>query len=402
MVLLEANDVAGGVARTIEREGYRLEPGVGSMPLPGRHLGRILDHAGVATTPAPAARKRYLLGAAGLEPVGPSPALVTSRLLSPRGKLAALREPFVAPQRDGEESLTMFLRRRFGDEAGSLLADVMAAGVFAGDPDRLSATASFPRLVEFEDVGGSIVRGGVQMGRLAGNRRSTTHVPIGGMAAMVDRLVAALGDRARLGRRVEGVSRSDDGWVVDAGERHHARHVVLAVSPEILSGFVGIDAGGAPPRAAVDVVWLGWPRSGVELPAGFGYIATRDAGHASLGCLFESSLSPDASPAGIELVKAIVGGARRPDVLEMAPDDVTALVSAEVSEALGRPLDVTFAHVVRHRPGIPQYEMGHSSWLASLEGQLPEGIHAAGWSYRAIGVTRLAEDAARIADRIVA
>ena len=401
VALVEADDVVGGIARTIERDGFRLEPGAGSLLLPGRHLGAMLAHAGIAMTPVQAARRRYLLGTEGLEPVGPTPALLTSRLLTTRGKLRALREPLVrAGASDDTESLAAMLRRRFGTEAGSLVAEVMAAGVFAGDPERLSATASFPRIAELEELAGSVVRGAVRL-RKAGVGRATTHVPVGGMAALVDGLAGSLGGSVALGRPVEAVTRDGDGWIVDAGRLRHARHVVLAVPPPVLARLVGVDVGQRPDHAPVDVVWLAWPRSQAVLPPGFGYIATRASGHATLGCIFESALSPAAAPAGVELVKVIAGGALQPEIAAMEAPDVVSLVADEVSDALGLTLDVTFSHIVRHRPGIPQYEVGHDGWLASLERNLPTGLHPAGWSYRGIGVTRLAADAARIADRIV-
>jgi oxygen-dependent protoporphyrinogen oxidase len=401
VTLIEAADVAGGLVRTIGRDGFRLEPGAGSLLLPGPHLGRILAHAGVPTTPVPTARRRYLLGTQGLEPVGPTPALLTSRLLSTRAKVRALREPLVRTSVDhGDESLAALLRRRFGTEAGSLVADVMAAGVFAGDPEHLSASAAFPRLVELEETGGSVVRGALRRRRQASGGRATTHVPIGGMAALVDRLVAFLGDSVVLGSRVESITRTEGGWVVDAGHRHRARHLVLAVPPPAVARLARLDVGDRPTHAPVDVVWLAWPRTRLALPAGFGYIATRASGHATLGCIFESGLSPGVAPAGVELVKVIVGGALQPEIAAMEASDVVALVETEVSEALGRPLDVTFGHIERHRPGIPQYDIGHGAWLAALEESLSDSLHLAGWSYRGIGVTRLAADAARIADRI--
>ena len=42
------------------------------------------------------------------------------------------------------------MRRRFGEEATTYLAEPLLAGIHAGDVDRLSIKALFPRLVETE------------------------------------------------------------------------------------------------------------------------------------------------------------------------------------------------------------------------------------------------------------
>ena len=69
-------------------------------------------------------------------------------------------ELFVPPRTDGaDESIGSFMRRRFGDEATTYLAEPLLAGIHAGDVDRLSIRALFPRLVETERTHGQPARG---------------------------------------------------------------------------------------------------------------------------------------------------------------------------------------------------------------------------------------------------
>src|SRR5262245_18098167 len=60
---------------------------------------------------------------------------------------------------DEDESIASFVRRRFGSEAAAYLADPLLARIHAGDSERLSIRALFPRLVDVERRSGSIVRG---------------------------------------------------------------------------------------------------------------------------------------------------------------------------------------------------------------------------------------------------
>ena len=78
---------------------------------------------------------------------------LTTRLFSPAGKLRfgldLLRRPRkLDPTED--ESIASFFTRRFGREAVDYLAEPLLAGIHAGDVQRLSMRALFPRFLEAE------------------------------------------------------------------------------------------------------------------------------------------------------------------------------------------------------------------------------------------------------------
>ena len=58
---------------------------------------------------------------------------------------------------------------------------------------------------------------------------------------------------------------------------------------------------------------------------------------------------------------------------------------------------------MRHGDGIPQFDIGHLAWVDRLDAITAEmpGLHLAGWGYRGIGVSSLAEHAAELADQIL-
>lgn len=68
--------------------------------------------------------------------------LLRTRLLSWRGKLRVLREPFVPrlndPVEARHESVDAFFRRRFGREIAERVIDPGVAGIYSGMTDRLS------------------------------------------------------------------------------------------------------------------------------------------------------------------------------------------------------------------------------------------------------------------------
>ncbi len=85
--------------------------------------------------------------------------LVSTKLFSWPAKLRMALELVRPARRDeDDESIGQFMRRRFGGEAVSYLAEPLLAGIHAGDVERLSLPALFPRLVEAERSHGSVLR----------------------------------------------------------------------------------------------------------------------------------------------------------------------------------------------------------------------------------------------------
>jgi oxygen-dependent protoporphyrinogen oxidase len=409
-VVLEASGFPGGVTRTIHVSGYAIEPAAGAVTAPHPHLGPILAEAGVSLHPAVDPGVRYVLDRSGLIPIKASPASLLAPLIGWRAKARAMAEPMVrsAPATD-DEPLGGFLRRRFGGEAGTMVATLLAGGVYAGDPERLSARAAFPHLVALADGQGSVVRGALARRRAvrsSGVVRPSMQLSDGGMSGMADTLAARLGDRFRTDAAVAGIGRGDDGtWRLESDEPVVASQVVVTVAPHQAAPLLGgglAEQLSAVPAAPVAVVAVGG--RGDPLPPGFGYLVAPGAGRVVVGCLLESSYAPERAPAGHWLAKVIVGGARYPGAVDQ--DDATLVggVLAELGTALGFEPAPELAHVIRHRPGIPQYEVGHGPALAALDAAVATrpGLHLTGWAYRGVGVTNLATDAVRVADAIVA
>lgn len=410
VVLLDRRDKPGGVARTIRRDGYELEPAAGTLLLPHPHLTPMLQTIGAAATPAAsAAAHRFVYTGGRMVSIPSSPKAALAPFVSWPAKIRAAAEPLVMTEPGStDESLATFLERRFGAEVGKTMSWLAASGVFAGDPSQLSARSAFPAFPALEDEAGSIIRGGIRRlkNRAPGATRPTAHIPVGGMTGLAETAAAKLGDRYRPGSRISVVSHDSDGWTISGEHTFNADQVVLAVSPHdaavLLGGSIG-DVLGRAMSAPVVVIGFGGPSDGFTLPDGFGMLTGPDAGTISRGVLFESSYAPDRAPEGHSLVKVIAGGAVRPDVVDWSDERLTAEIGHEVSRMLGTPIDASFVEITRHRQGIPQYNVGHADWLDDLDSHLADtpGLHLAGWGYRGIGVAHQAAEAVRLTDLIV-
>lgn len=400
LLVLESSQHPGGVARSVKKDGYILEPGAGSFTLPHPHLSPLLDGQGIQPAAESAGTRHIWTGNRLITP-RPGPAAILAPLASPRAKFRGALEFLVAePPDEYDESLDAFLRRRLGTEMGGVAAWLAASGVFAGDPTRLSARAAFPTVKNLVDTHGSILSGVMSaMGTQGDRPRRSAYVPLTTMSDLAAQIADTLGDRFRPGVTVNAVRKEGPRWMVDGSIE--ADHVVLAIAPDIAAGLVNsrlAEALRGSSAAPVVVVGLGGPD--LQIPDGFGILTGPEAGTATRGVLLESSYAPHRAPHGHGLVKVIAGGAPHRSVLDADDSTVVHHVGSEVARILGTDVDVTFAEVVRHHRGIPQYEVGHRRWLAAVDEATPESLHLAGWGYRGVGIAHLATDAFRIADHI--
>jgi oxygen-dependent protoporphyrinogen oxidase len=426
-VLLESEASLGGVIRTELRNGFLLEGGPDSMLAQkpeGIALCRELGLAERLCPTNPQLRSVYVLHRRRLHPLpeGMMLAIPTrllpfarSGLFSWAGKLR-MGLDLVLPGRNGseDESIASFLRRRFGQEAVDRLGEPLLAGIHAGDPERLSILATFPRFRELEKAHGSLVRG---MWRAPRPTRPPGVPPPaafyslrGGLQEMVDALVARL-DRAKVRTRaaVRSVARDASGFSVVAGEgdRVSAERVIIAAPgpriapalealvPEVARELAGI------PFASSATVLLGYRREDVAHPLdGYGMVVPRGEGLRTTALSFVSTKFPFRAPEGHVLLRAFLGGARDPQVLELSDREMVDTVKQDMTTLLGLHADPVMTRVFRWPGGTPQLEVGHLARMAEVEERVRAvpGLHLTGAGIRTTGIPDSVADGTRVAE----
>lgn len=169
-LLLEERSRAGGVIFSEPVDGFTIDGGPDSLLIQKPEGIALCQELGlgerlIPTTPPRLAYIQrggtlHALPAASVmgipTKVGP---FVRTKLFSWPGKIRMGAELFV-PARTGDEdeSIGSFVTRRFGREATQYLAEPLLAGIHAGDVDKLSIRALFPRFVEAEQKYGSLIR----------------------------------------------------------------------------------------------------------------------------------------------------------------------------------------------------------------------------------------------------
>jgi oxygen-dependent protoporphyrinogen oxidase len=373
------------VIGSLRHDGVLYETGPNSTLDTTPLIGELLEAAGIAgerRDAAAVAAKRYVVRDGRLVPLPTSPgAFLATRLFSLRAKLALLREPFVAPAPPGaEESVAAFVRRRLGTEFLDYAIEPFVAGIYAGDPERLSVQAAFPRLHALEQRYRSLIRGQILGAReRARNRERAKNTASSfsfrdGMQMLPDALARALRG-LETGVRVLRLARLDDGTFQVEGERREVRAhaVVLAVPADAAAGLVrpiapaAAQALDAIPYAPVAVVASAYRRADVKHALdGFGFLCPRREGRPILGTLFSSSMFDGRAPAGTVLLTTFVGGSRNPELARSSPEAIAETAGRELAALLGAATP-QWREVIQWPRAIPQYTLGHTGRIAALE-----------------------------------
>ena len=159
--ILERAPRAGGVVLTEQVDGFTFDAGPDALLIQKPAAIQLCRELGLGdrlfTTSKP--RTAFILRDGILHPLPESSvlgiprnvsALAATRLFSLAGKARMGLEIVIRPRpaAAGDESIASFIGRRFGAEAVTYLAEPLLAGIHAGDVNRLSMRALFPRFLE--------------------------------------------------------------------------------------------------------------------------------------------------------------------------------------------------------------------------------------------------------------
>jgi oxygen-dependent protoporphyrinogen oxidase len=377
VLLFEESRDPGGVVRTERRDGYLLELGPNTVR-PTPELWQLVEELGLASEAVLADPRtpRFVDFGGKLHRLPASPAgLVGTQLLSPRGKLRLLAEPFVPRRSPASESVADFFARRAGREVAERLAEPFVSGIWGGRGDRLSIAYAFPSLARWEETSGSIAAGAFSA--LRSRSKTEPGGPRGllsfrgGLSTLPRRLAEDLGPAAHFGRRVDSVAPSGDGWTLTVSGRevradriclaapaHEAARLIEPFEPKAAAALRAI------PHAPLAVLHVASPAP--PRLEGFGHLVVPQKERRILGAIWSSSLFPDRAPEGRALFAVFLGGARDPEVLELS-DEALFDAAARDLAAVGLPSSPELLRVTRYGRAIPQYDLGHGKRIETLE-----------------------------------
>jgi oxygen-dependent protoporphyrinogen oxidase len=440
VTVYEASSRVGGVIQSLRKDGYLAEFGPNTLLETSPKIAQLVRDAGLQSRrldPDPKAEARYVVRyqrpiAMPAKPLG----FLTTDLFTLKAKFAVLREPFVKPRRDGvEESIGQFVTRRFNQEFLDNAIDALVAGIYAGDPNKLSVTHAFPKLKALEDNYGSMIKGQILGGRERKKRgevakdRAPKFSFDEGLQVLTDTLAAQLGDAVKLNTAVTKLTKTATGWTVHAQTTtggsldEHDAVIFCGTAPKLAeleiigarssssariedstqswsSAFQAFSEIRYPPVASVV---LGFRREDVAHSCnGFGMLIPKIEGFKSLGTIFSSALFPNRAPAGHHTLTTYVGGERYPELALLPQDQLVALVCEDLRILLGLHGKPTFQHVIVYPKAIPQYNVGYGRFkdlMTKIEAQTP-GFFLAGHYRDGVSLSDSIVSGINVSDRV--
>jgi oxygen-dependent protoporphyrinogen oxidase len=406
----EASERAGGKLATVQVGDLRLEAGADSFVARKPWAVDLCREIGLGgDLVSPGANGAYLWTDRGLvafpkdAPFGiPGDIGDVFRWpgLSRAGRRRAAQDLLRGKRKDGiEETLGGLLRRRLGDEATEMAIAPLLAGLYAGDVDRLSASATFPELLEWESSQGSLIRGSQATMRAA--RRGTPGPmfvkPRGGVGRLSEALAASLGERLQTDAPVGSITElADADAIVLAVPAFEVARLLGSASSEPTEALSGI------PYASTGVVFLVFGEgTQAALPPGTGFVVPRGKTPMT-ACTWISSKWPDAAYGSRAVVRCYVGGVGDEDVLEAPDDQLIDACARHLAAVVELPGSPEASAVVRWIRAMPQYEIGHVERVRTIRRALPAGVFVVGSAYDGIGIPDCIRGGGRTAEQVVA
>ncbi len=392
VVVLEKAPQPGGTMTTLQKDGWVIERGPNSGLETTPLLGELFNELGLQDQLLYANKlsdKRYVLRGGVLHPIPMSPVLfIKSKLWSASGKLRIFKEPFVG-RADKEESIAEFVSRRLGRELLDYAINPFVAGVYAGDPAKLSVQAAFPKLYALEEKYGGLIKGTFMGARERKKRkekakdRSRQFSFKGGMQTLPDAIARELGDRVICDVDIQSISMNpgsgEERFLVKANSKgkeiifgsdilvmaipsfaaaKYLKEYDLALSDALASIYY-------PPVAEV---FLGYRKEDVGINLdGFGFLVPEKEKRKILGTIWSSTIFEGRAPEGFEGFTTFAGGSRQPDMASFSDDELLETVHAELVDLMhfrGKPV---LSYINRWERAIPQYQLGHNRIIKQIE-----------------------------------
>ena len=419
VTVFEKSPHVGGAIGAVRIDGWLHELGPNSMLESSPELAAFIDAIGLGARrlyASPAARQRYVVREGCLIPMPTSPlGFATTKLFSPRAKLALLGEPWRRRGgADRDESVADFVLRRLGREFLDYAINPFVGGVYAGDPARLSVRQAFPKLHALEQEHGSLIRGAMKRRNASGGPKGRMFSFPNGLTEVPQALAGLLGNAVQLGTEIRAVRRTTNGWAVETADERQRRtwtfDAVVCALPADALARLQIEGIPQPDRLAVlrqieqppvASVFMGFRRGDVRHPLdGFGALIPQVEKRNILGTLFSSTLFPGRAPEGHVALTSFVGGTRQPEMALLDDAELLDLVQRELRQLVGVSAAPVFARLQRWPRAIPQYTLGYQRFkdvMAETEAAAP-GLFIGGNARDGISLANCIAAGNRLAD----
>lgn len=306
-------------------------------------------------------------------------------LFTIRSKFRFLIEPFIPrSMKNARMAVADFIRRRLGDEFLNYIIEPFATEVYAGDPEKLSIEAAYPKLFKLEQEYGSIIKGfkkarfkSEKKDELSGSGKLFAFRQ--GMDQLTASLSKSLGYRVNYLHDILKIEEDGSGgYTLTVNRKGDIRKENFDVVVSALPAYVLVDtvrelsAGLATAVESVEYVpltqvYVAFLKKDLELsPRGYTVLIPAIEQKDVLNITLVSELFSDRCPDDRVLFSVMMGGSRNTGIMNLDPMEIKKKAIAAVSDIFKAKDKPVFVSHKSWKRGVPQYNTGHYEMLEKI------------------------------------
>jgi oxygen-dependent protoporphyrinogen oxidase len=375
-------DKWGGKAYTQKVKNYLFEEGVNGFLSNSPKTLELCEEIGIKPIKANEnAKIRYIYDDKLIKLPSTPIEFLTNDIMSLKGKLRILKEFFIKPVCDREESVKEFAVRRLGYEFYQKMMIPMLAGIYASTPEITSMNAAFPKLKKVECEYGSLFKGMIKLkrgGQPSGELYSFEH----GMSEFINKL--------REKTKANFVNKE----IKNIDELKDYDKVVIAtesfIAAEILKKYEKL-SNLLKQIEYNPVAIVGFDFDSIT-PKSFGILTIKNK---TLGILMDKYIFPNRNG-----IRVMVGGARFPEIKDMNEKEIIKIALDDVYEII-KNANPKITWIKIHKNAIPNYSLGHQKLVEEILNEAEKNnIYLTGNAYKGVSFNDCIKNSYALAQKI--
>ncbi|WP_067729777.1 protoporphyrinogen oxidase [Oceanobacillus damuensis] len=427
--LVEASSHLGGKIKSIKRDGFTIELGPDSLLARKPAAVKLVEELGLSDqTVRNGTGQSYILVKNKLHkmPKGTFMGvpkeirpLLASNVFSSKGKLRALMDLVLPKSKvEGDQSLGMFMRRRFGNDLVDNQIDPLLSGIHSGDIDKMSLKAIYPMFHQVEQKHGSLIKG-LQRTLPKASKHSKGKQAESlffsfedGMETLVKGLIEKLDDKIiSINTAVDHIEKKEHGYhlLLSDGKVYKADAVIMAAPhtavPGMLSQYDFLKKLYEIPATSTANVVVAFDQAAIKKDIdGTGFLVSRSSNYRITACTWTHRKWPTTTPEGKALFRCYVGRPDDQEIVDLSDEEITDIVLKDMNKTMKIKAKPEFSIITRFKDARPQYHVGHlelvSQVRTNVSKELP-GLILTGSSYDGVGIPDCIEHGERSATEVV-
>lgn len=374
-LVIESSNRVGGNIDSQKINGFICENGPNTVLQNNDAIRLLIKDCGLQNSLSnpkkEAENNRFVLKNNKLQRLPSSPfQLLWTPILSWKDKFRMLKELKVSAH-DKDTSISQFFNRRFGENFTTEFVVPFITGIYAGNPEKMSAKYALKKVWDIEQKHGSVIKGLMKKEKPK-HKAKMLNFP-NGLSQLTSTMESQLKDNIQLNSTVTQIKKIKEGYQLKVNDQEIICQKIICTLPahalsNIIDDAILSNELNNIEYVPNDIFHFGFDKKEVKNQSqGFGVLTKPSDKKSYLGILFNSRIFPQTAPADKELFTVIVGGSRQPELCQLKKQDLEDMVLKEVQELLQCHSKPTFSKQYKYHKGIPQYNLDQEKLIQAID-----------------------------------